>query len=182
MIKGNKVILREKCLDDAADDYAWRCDSELCRLDAASPLRISFSDFMLCYSLELRSPSLIRHRFAIDTLDGKHIGNCMYYDFDEWRREVEIGIMIGDRAHWDQGYGTDAITTLARYIFKETNINRIYLSTLENNLRAQKCFAKCGFVPCDNRSRGGNNFIIMELRRSWLAKELTASSPQEGQG
>ncbi len=36
MIKGKKVILREKRLEDAANDYRWRTDPELARLDGAT--------------------------------------------------------------------------------------------------------------------------------------------------
>lgn len=167
MIKGRKVVLREKRLSDGAEDYAWRCDPELARLDATPPSRLSFSEFLMSYAEELRYPSSKRRRFAIDTLNGEHIGNCMYYDIDEKRGEAEIGIMIGDRDYWDQEYGADAITTLVRHIFRETGLDRLYLSTLNWNLRAQKCFAKCGFVPCGRVSRGRDNFVIMELKRSW---------------
>ena len=45
-IKGNKVVLREKRIEDAPDDYAWRVDEELARLDATRPLRMSYEDFV----------------------------------------------------------------------------------------------------------------------------------------
>jgi RimJ/RimL family protein N-acetyltransferase len=180
MIKGHKVVLREKQLDDAANDYAWRCDPELARLDAAPPSRLPFSEFVMSYTEELRHSSPRRHRFAIDTLDGEHIGNCMYYDINHKKREAEIGIMIGNRNYWDQGYGTDAITILVRHIFEELGLERIYLNTLEWNFRAQKCFEKCGFVPYRHLSRGGDYFVVMELRRSWLSSS-PPSAPQEAQ-
>jgi ribosomal-protein-alanine N-acetyltransferase len=178
MIKGRKVVLREKRLSDAVDDYAWRCDPELARLDAAPPSWLSFSEFMMSYAEELRYPSPRRSRFGIDTLDGKHIGNCMYYDIDHKKREAEIGIMIGNRNYWDQGYGTDAITTLVRHIFEEAGLERVYLNTLNWNFRAQRCFEKCGFVPYRHLSRGGDDFVVMELRRIWP----TSSPPSAPQG
>ncbi len=171
MIRGQKVVLREKKLEDAANDYAWGCDSELARLDATQPLKVSYSDYLVGYADELRYQSPRRRQLAIDTLDGRHIGNCMYYDIDQRRGEAELGIMIGDRDYWDKGYGSDAVTTLLNHIFETTRLERIYLKTLEWNVRAQKCFEKCGFVPCGRTSRGRQDFILMEIRRSWLEKE-----------
>jgi len=168
VLTGRKVVLREKRLDDAAEDYAWRCDEELAHLDAAIPLRLSFTEFLADYAEGLRSPSQHRRRFAIDTVEGKHIGNLMYYDIDENRSEAELGVMIGDRDYWNQGYGTDAITTLLEYIFSITSLKRIYLNTLDWNLQAQGCFEKCGFVPCKRVKRYSGTFIVMEIRRdSW---------------
>ena len=42
VIRGKKVVLREKRVEDAADDYSWRVDEELCRLDATTRLRMSY--------------------------------------------------------------------------------------------------------------------------------------------
>lgn len=179
MLKGRKVILREKRIEDAADDYAWRTDPELVRLDAASPLTASFQRFAIAYTEELRYPSSLRLRFAIDSLDGKHIGNCIYHNIDEKRGEAELGIMIGDHEYWDKGYGTDAITTFLNYIFEATSLVRIYLYTLDWNIRAQKCFEKCGFVSCGGFTRDGKTFIKMEtLRDCWQRR--TPSSNSEG--
>ena len=122
------------------------------------------------YAEELRYPDTIRRRFAIDTLDGIHIGNCSYYDINDYRGEAELGIMVGDRDYWNKGYGSDAVATLLNHIFQDTKLNRVYLHTLEWNIRAQKCFEKCGFVPRGQSTRGWHNFIVMEIRRSQWEK------------
>jgi len=43
--RGRRVVLRHKRLSDGANDYAWRCDEELARFDAAPPLRTTFINF-----------------------------------------------------------------------------------------------------------------------------------------
>ncbi|MCS7207118.1 MAG: GNAT family N-acetyltransferase [Dehalococcoidia bacterium] len=184
--KGQKVILREKSLADAADDYRWRSDEELARLDAAPPLRMPFQDFLRLYEEELRYPYPWSRRFAIDTLDGKHIGNCMYYDIDYTTGEAELGIMIGEKEYWNRGYGTDAVKTLLAMIFTETTLQRIYLHTLEWNVRAQRSFAKAGFVPVRTVRRNGQVFLRMEISREhWLrlqreeqAQQVPSTPPQ----
>ena len=166
MLTGEKVRLREKRLSDAAKDYAWRCDPELARLDALPPFKMSFQEYLAIYKDELRYPGGRQWWFAIETLEGKHIGNCMCYNIDQEKSQTELGILIGDRTEWDKGYGTDAVNTLAGYIFNELGLERIYLNTLDWNIRAQRCFHKCDFVPCGLATRQGNTFIIMELYQS----------------
>jgi len=166
MIKGKMVVLRDKRLDDAARDYTWRKDAELACLDATIPINIPFSQYLAIYAEELQDTSNRAHRFAIDTLDGQHIGNCTYYNFDKYKGEAEIGILIGDRTYWNKGYGTDAVITLVDQLFNEANLKRMYLHTLEWNDRAKKCFAKCGFIPLKRVNRGGQKFIMMEIRKT----------------
>ena len=172
-------MLREKRIEDVKDDYSWRTDAELARLDGALPLNISFSEYLIIYIEELHHPGLSQHRFAIDSEEGKHIGNCMYYNIDEQRKEAELGIMIGDRSYWDKGYGTDAVTTLVNYVFQETKVERIYLHTLEWNIRAQRCFQKCGFVPCGRTIRNGDRYIIMEIKKKGYLPAHPLTPPQD---
>ena len=167
MITGGKVNLRDKKLSDARKDYKWQTDPELVQLDAAPLVTAHFSQYLLDYSLQLRHLTSTMRLFAVETLDGEHIGNCTYYGVDETSGEVEVGIMIGDRNYWDKGYGTDAVVALANYIFLDMNLKRIHLKTLDWNKRARKCFQKCGFMPCGNINRDGHRFVVMELRREW---------------
>jgi RimJ/RimL family protein N-acetyltransferase len=171
MISGSKIKLRKKRLADAPDDYAWHADPELAALDAAPLPKISYPRYLADYTSEMRYPTPNRQRFAIETLDGTHVGNCTYYGIDETKSEAELGIIIGNRDYWNQGYGTDAITTLVNHIFQQTKLNRIYLKTLETNARAQRCFEKCGFAPYGHLKRDGYNFVLMELNREEWEKQ-----------
>jgi ribosomal-protein-alanine N-acetyltransferase len=173
MIAGSKIKLREKRLADAPNDYAWHIDPELAQLDAAPPPTISLPQYLADYASELHYPPPARLRFAIETLEGEHIGNCTYYGIDETKGEAELGIMIGNRGYWNKGYGADAVATLVNHIFHQTKLNRIYLKTLNSNARAQKCFQKCGFTPYQRLKRDGYNFVLMELHRQEWEKQQT---------
>ena len=170
-MRGARVVLRDKVLEDAEQDYIWRSDPELARLDAAHPLTMSFDRYLKIFEDQLRFPTPGSHHFATETLDGKFIGNCMYYDFDSVNLEAELGIVIGDRDYWGNSYGYDAVATLLDYMFTEKKLKRVYLHTLEWNKRAQGCFAKCGFQPVRHVTRMSNEFILMEvLREDWFEK------------
>ena len=182
MIQGQKVTLREKRLEDAPNDYRWRVDPELSKLDASVPIRISLGDFLHFYREELAYPTPRRQRFAIETLEGKHIGNCMLYDIDQTEGVAELGIMIGNKGYWSQGYGADAVHALVVYSFEQMNLGRVYLHTLEWNIRAQKAFTKVGFLRRAQVYRDGHDFIYMEVdRRRWeqLKRKSAETHPPE---
>jgi len=178
MISGEKLNLRKKSLGDARNDYRWQTDAELARLDATPVADISYARYALNYAVQLRAPSASHRFFAVETRDGRHIGNCTYYNVDEKKREAEIGIMIGESSYWGKGYGTDAVKALVGHIFRETSVERLHLRTLEWNERAQRCFARCGFTPCGRLSRNGYDFIRMELhRKEWQAQQHEDKKP-----
>jgi len=62
MTINNKVRLREKRLDDAAVDYAWKTDAELAQLDAAPLLSIGFQQYLADYAkVRYRDPGWQAH-------------------------------------------------------------------------------------------------------------------------
>lgn len=165
---GRLVRLRPKQPDDARRDWEWRRDPEVAELDAVPVTRLSFEEYREQYRWQLRSLPAYKTMFAIETAAGRHIGNLMYYNIDHRRREAEIGIIIGERDCWGAGYGTEAVSLLVDHIFTATPLTRVYLHTLDWNLRAQNAFARAGFRDCAVVRRGPNRFHRMELRREWL--------------
>ena len=189
VVQGRLVALRHKRIEDADDDYRWRVDPELAELDATVAMRLSLDDFRSRIAQELRYPTAWVKRFAIDTLDGVHVGNCMAYDLDTVTGEGEVGIMVGERAYWGQGYGTEALALLVDECFAMNSIRRLYLHTLEWNERARRAFAKIGFREVRSVRRAGKDFVRMELqRKDWPAKRAVLlhappapdASPQDG--
>ncbi len=180
VIRGEKVVIRGKRIEDAPDDYAWRTDAELAKLDASQSLRMSYRDFVRFSKDELLYSGGTSRRLGIDTFDGEHIGNCMYYDVDLRRGRAELGIMIGKREYWGKGYGTDAVAALLRHIFTSMSIDLVYLHTLEWNQRARQAFAKSGLRETVKVRRSGLDFVKMEIERSdWEAMRSSGAPPAE---
>ncbi len=170
--RGEKIVLRQKRLSDAEAEYAWRKDPELASYDAAKPITTAWEDFLALYEDDLSHPTPFRTSFAVDDIEGRHIGNVMLYSIDLLKGEAEIGITIGERLYWSRGYGTDTLKALVRYVFANTNMTRLYLKTLDWNLRAQTSFRKAGFVQYNTSRRSNGSFILMELRRGdWGADQ-----------
>ncbi len=84
--------------------------------------------------------------FAIETLDGKLVGDCGLRKIDWKSRKAEFFITIGEKQLWGKGFGSDALRIVIRLAFHRMNLNRLWLSTLADNSRAVRCYEKCGFV------------------------------------
>lgn len=85
-------------------------------------------------------------KYIVQTKDGRPIGQIDYYDLDWQARSAWVSIMIGDQNHWGGGYGSDAMRTLLRYLFRELALHRVTLTAHENNVRAIRSYEKNGFV------------------------------------
>ncbi len=167
--QGRLVRLREKQAEDAHRDYEWRKDRELSAYDATRPITMTYRAFVNTLSEDLRHPSSYRRSYAIEALDtATHIGNIMYYGYDSLLREAELGITIGDRDYWAQGYGTDAVRLLLSHVFEALDLRRVYLHTLTSNIRAQRAFRSAGFRRTRSVRRDGYDFERMEILREDL--------------
>lgn len=84
--------------------------------------------------------------FSIVTIDGdKLIGTVGLERINQTHRTTTLGIFIGDKEFLNKGYGTEAIRLLLDYGFNYMNLHSIHLNLMSFNIRAQKCYEKCGF-------------------------------------
>ncbi len=147
MIIGQKVRLRPLERDDLPRSVQWLADPEV-RQGIALHLPLSMDDEAKWYEDMLKRDRNERV-FAIDarTADGwEHIGSTGFHEID-WRcRHAEFGIMIGNKNYWSQGFGADAVKTIAGLGFGELNLEKIWLRVFETNPRAIRCYEKAGFI------------------------------------
>jgi RimJ/RimL family protein N-acetyltransferase len=141
MIEGSLTRLRAVGRSDLPTFVRWVNDPEVTEfLLLEQPT--SLEEEEMWYEEMLKSKDKV---FAIETKDGRLIGTLGLINLDWDNRRADIGIMIGEKECWSRGFGTDAITTLLRYMFGELNLNRVSLFTDANNKRALRCYEKCGF-------------------------------------
>ena len=143
MLEGTLVRLRALESTDLERDYTWINDREVTHYLYTARYPLSRADEERWLN-ERPTNGANGVRLGIETKDGVHIGNIDLQAKPEDRKAV-LGIMIGEKSYWSNGYGTDAIVTLLRFAFHEMNLNRVWLTTLEFNERAIACYRKCGF-------------------------------------
>ena len=95
---------------------------------------------------------------------------------------AEFSIYMADPGQWGGGLGTDATAATLDFVFGYTEITRLWLTTSEHNVRAQRSFEKSGFVRegllRETMTWQGNplNVVFMAiLRREWEALERPRS-------
>jgi RimJ/RimL family protein N-acetyltransferase len=169
---GPRIRIRGKHADDALRDYTWRRDPEVTRQDGSPPVDPSFSRFLQQFEQELRFNDPRRRSFAIETSEGEHIGNVMYYNADAVRQRAELGISIGSAQHQGQGLGTETVVTFLRYLWGTLPVRVIELHAFDWNVRAQEAFKRAGFAPVARVYRSGRWYVRMEARREWWLHEF----------
>jgi RimJ/RimL family protein N-acetyltransferase len=127
---------------DAEALVGWNRDSEYSRLLSDNPAYQWAPKEVKEWMENQKGDQL----YSIRTLaENRLIGTIGLSGFDWVARHAWVGIGLGEREFWGQGYGTDAMRVLLRYAFQELNLNRINLNVFEYNERALKSYLKCGF-------------------------------------
>lgn len=102
-------------------------------------------------------------------------------------RSATFGIIIGERAYLDRGYGTEASTLLLDYAFAVLGYHKINLDLFEYNARARAMYEKLGFVLEGRRrenhwSRGRfwDDILMGITAEEWWAKHGPPQQPNLG--
>lgn len=75
----------------------------------------------------------------------QRIGTCSFMSIHPRNHSAEVGIMIGEKNYWNQGYGTETMGLLLDFGFGRLNLHRIWLQVFEKNLRGIRAYEKAGF-------------------------------------
>jgi len=145
MTEGRLVRLRAIELEDVDNAFRWINDREVSRnLMARYPYSLEAEREWV---KEAAKPLDFGNvRFAIETKDGVHIGNCGLHRASAENRHAELGIMIGEKEYWGRGFGTDTMLTLLRFAFEQMNLHKVTLGVFEFNGRGLAMYTKLGFV------------------------------------
>lgn len=161
---------------DAEPMARWWREAEFARLIDSAPAQ-PLAARTVREELE-EAPRPGGYPFMIRTLaEGRLVGFIGLWLTAERNRDGWVGIGIGDRADWGQGYGTDAMRVLLGYAFRELDLSRVTLGTFAYNRRAIRSYEKNGFrVEGQLRQslhRGGRRYdevVMGVLRREWEAQ------------
>jgi RimJ/RimL family protein N-acetyltransferase len=141
-ITGKKIRLRAIERSDIPAFVRWLNDPEVTQyLVTYMPMSQAQEERWFEAQLEQRDGFIL----GIETLDGKLIGNLALVHIDWKNSRAGLGVVLGEKEYWGQGYGTDAITALLGFAFKQMNLHSVHLTTYEYNKRAIRCYEKCGF-------------------------------------
>jgi len=76
----------------------------------------------------------------------RHIGNAWLWNIDQRHRRGEVRALIGERAFWGSGAGSEAIGLLSEFAFEKMGLHKLYAYVMERNPRARRAFEKASFT------------------------------------
>lgn len=139
---GERIYLSPRSIEDVEQFTEWLNDFETTDYLGRSGILITLEGEKK-YLEENSSPEAT---FVIVTLeDNKMIGTVSLESINWLNRTATLGVFIGDKDYRSKGYGTEAIRLLLDYGFNYMNLHNIHLNLMSFNIRAQKCYKKCGF-------------------------------------
>jgi diamine N-acetyltransferase len=183
MILGERIRLRAAEREDIPRFVRWLNDPEVTEGLLFYSV-MSLAEEENWFENMLRRPK-DEHVFVIEICQDQvwtPIGNCNFNNID-WRvRSAELGIFIGEKQLWNQGYGTETMRVLVRYGMQMLNLNRIMLEVYATNLRAIRAYEKAGFV-LEGRKRQGmykngkyiDVLLMSVLRSEWQERDAGAA-------
>jgi RimJ/RimL family protein N-acetyltransferase len=146
MLQGKRVLLRALRRDDLPRQCEFNnaLDVELAS-GGDPPIPQSLERLQAEFDAEVAKGGRDGASFAIEA-DGKFIGQCALFNFNDTARTCELGIVIGAPDYLGKGYGREAIMLLLDYAFRLRNFRKVYLTVNGDNERAQRAYRACGFA------------------------------------
>jgi RimJ/RimL family protein N-acetyltransferase len=174
---GERCYLSPVSAEDAEKWAAWDND-----LAVTIPLGDeAYTEYGLDREREAIASVISRqdHVFSIMACDTDEvIGRVMFFNINPTDRCAMLGIVIGEKTYWSQGYGQEAIRLILDYGFNLLNLNSIMLGAFAFNERAIACYTKVGFREIGRRRQGriiggrAYDVVLMDI----LAADFTSFS------
>ncbi len=180
----NMNILRGQLVRLSAEDPAimakamekWGRDSEYLLLEDSDPAILwSAKKTKEWIEKRMEEQESSEFEFAIRTLQDDILIGFVGLFVDAWNHaEGWVGIGLGDRAYWNNGYGTEAMQLILHYGFTELNLHRVSLNVFDYNPRAIRSYEKAGFIlegrlreEVVRQGKRWDTLVMGILRKEW---------------
>ena len=146
MIRGERVFLRPAEKSDVQTFVRWFADAEMSGfLGMRAPMSEAMEEQWFSRAVEQQGKE--NYHFVMCRLDNSQpIGTISLFHLDQTNGNAGVGISIGEKELWGQGYGTDAMNALLDFGFGQLRLERIWLEVYDYNDRARRSYEKSGFV------------------------------------
>jgi RimJ/RimL family protein N-acetyltransferase len=122
---------------------------------------------------------------VVDRRSGEIVGSSRYHDYDETKREVEIGWTFLTRDYWGGSYNREMKTLMLDHAFNF--VERVSFNVGPTNYRSQRAMEKIGGVRAGTRvnSLGVESVVfvivkggVMKSVRQFFSETLKAEAPK----
>ncbi len=176
-LRSARLYLRPLEPEDATTVAGWYRDARILTLMGELPGSIDRRRARLEASVASQGED--HFAFVICRIgDDAPIGRADLFDLDLRQGSAQLGITIGIPALWGRGLGTEAVEVLEDFAFGQLRLERLWLATDAENLRARAAYAKAGFVEEGilRRSYYQDGRFVDEVRMALLHDEWAAQT------
>ena len=143
-ISNPKVILRKPKQGDLERRLSYGQHSEIVRMFGGNskdmpPLTVEEASAWLKAIEDTPYAWVVEH-------DGHLLGEAKLHSLNEHDRRARFALGFYDHAKLGIGLGQEVTHLVLRYAFEELKLHRVDLRVLAYNVRAIRCYEKCGFV------------------------------------
>lgn len=140
---GSKTYLRPATPDDIQNTYHWTILSEPQSL--TSHPRLTLTAAQAAERFKGKAPSFDEQTFmVVRQVDKVPVGRISFFNYNHLNRSAETGVII-DPDERRNGYASDAIWTLCRFLFLYRGLNKVTFQTVETNEGMIKIAEGLGF-------------------------------------
>lgn len=170
VIPGERIFLSHVQREDVPLLARWFHDLELTAYLGVPGRSFTLEDEQSWFENDRRDQASTN--FAIVVREGQRlIGTVGLKPVNYQHGVAELGIAVGDKSCWGQGYGSEAVRLLTDYAFTFLGLHTLYLWHVAFNERGHRAYLKAGFKPA-GRLRGaytlaGRRYdsILMDITR-----------------
>lgn len=166
---GKRIVLRPIRTEEFFLFYKWATQSKATPFWYGEPCgtRIpSLQDFMQEWQpfyFDGSQPE--KGRSFVIIADGQRIGQINYNEINRVNNSVNIDILIAEDIQQGKGYGSDALQTLATYLYEHMQVSICDLIVLSTNERAIHTYQKLGFSTTQQFTVNGIGWQKMEMQK-----------------
>lgn len=143
-IETERLILRPLEMSDDEAVYAYGRDPEVTRhVIFETHKSIDDARTFLASVQESRTKGIGTNWALIDRSTNFLFGSIGLHHYDEEHKRIEVGYALA-ATHWNQGYGTEALSAVIDLIFRKTDINRIEANCYLPNVGSARVMEKAG--------------------------------------
>lgn len=145
-VEGAQIYLRDVTPDDVSDRYcAWLNDPDVNRY-LETRFEPQTRDRILAY-VDAQNNALDTVFLAIvRRVDHLHVGNLRIGALDPLHRTATLALVIGEKAAWGTGIGTEAIELATQYAFEHLDLRKLTARCYATNLGSIRAFEKAGWT------------------------------------
>ncbi len=121
----------------------WYNDPEIVALTSDDSDPLTEEQFRATIRADLEDAQSVV--FGIRNEQETPIGIGILRNIDPVHRGCDLHITIGEKGHWNRGYGAEAIGLMKDYAFWTLNLHKVISTPFAHNPRMVRCLEKCGF-------------------------------------